>query len=76
MQLLEFNDTPLKMHDDWVVRIDESLTRLNTLRAQDKKILVYALAESVMHDGKLSIAEHELLRAICLTIHVPLPILA
>lgn len=76
MRSLGFENKPMKMHDDWVARIDNALFKLNKLRAPDKKRLVYALAESVMHDGSLSIAEHELLRAICATIHVPLPILA
>jgi len=61
---------------DWVAALDSALSRLDRLRPADKEILVRALAAVVTHDGRMVVAELELLRAACALIHVPLPLLA
>lgn len=72
---LNIKGRSMPSQSDWTARVDAALPRLNQLRAEDKKQLVMALAETVMHDGKLTVPEHELLRAICAGLHVPLPLL-
>ncbi len=58
---------------EWVAGLDESLTRINRLDAIGKQMLVAALVRTVSEDGKLSVEEGELLRAVCASLHCPLP---
>jgi hypothetical protein len=43
------------------------------MRLNEKGRLVDGLAECVAQDGRVELAEAELLRAICGTLHCPLP---
>ena len=58
---------------EWVSGLDESLTRLNRLDATGKQLLIAALVRTVSADGRLSVAECELLRVVCASLHCPLP---
>lgn len=59
--------------DPWPQRLDEALDRLDRLVPAGKELLVEALTMTISHDGRLTLAESELLRAICATVHCPLP---
>ena len=59
--------------DGWMDRLDAALTRLQALSPRGKKVLVDGLMQTAIHDGRLSLAESELLRAICAIIGCPLP---
>jgi Zn-dependent protease with chaperone function len=65
--------TPYQPLEDWVSPVDAALDRLDRLRPADKERLVDALATIVAHDGTLDMGEAELLRAICGSLHCPLP---
>jgi uncharacterized tellurite resistance protein B-like protein len=56
--------------------LDEVLPELDALKPADKKQLVSALIATVAADKRLASVEMELLRVICLVIHVPLPMLS
>ncbi len=58
---------------DWVASLDGALARLDQLVPAAKEVLVEALVKTISHDNELTIGEAELLRAICATIHCPLP---
>ena len=58
---------------DWVPALDAALARLDQLAPAGKELLVEALVKSIALDNELALAEAELLRAICATIHCPLP---
>jgi Zn-dependent protease with chaperone function len=58
---------------DWVSATDAALKQLDGLQVLDKQALVSALVLTLSHDGKVSPHEAELLRAICATLHCPLP---
>src|ERR1043166_8283121 len=58
---------------DWVPAMDRALARLDTMRLNDKARLVEGLAAVVSEDGRLDVEEAELLRAICGSLHCPLP---
>jgi len=58
---------------DWVSSTDAALTQLDGLQMLDKQALVSALILTLSHDGKVSSDEAELLRAICATLHCPVP---
>ena len=57
----------------WPPRLDEALTRIDRLQPAAKNRLVEALAATISHDSRMTVAESELLRAICATLHCPLP---
>jgi Zn-dependent protease with chaperone function len=53
--------------------VKASLARLNQLAPMQKPRLVKALVQCALADGKLSLTDAELLRAICSTLDSPLP---
>jgi Zn-dependent protease with chaperone function len=59
----------------WPQRLDLALDRLDRLLPAAKEQLVEALVMTIGHDNRLTLAESELLRAICATVHCPLPAL-
>jgi len=62
--------------ENWNRILDEALPALDQLNPADKQTLVNALIATVMADNHLATAEMELLRVICLVIHVPLPMVS
>jgi Zn-dependent protease with chaperone function len=54
-------------------RVDEALSRLETLPPKDRRMLLQALERTVMADGKVMVEEHELLRAVAEALDVPMP---
>jgi hypothetical protein len=75
MSKVGINHTNLSFKDTWQKDLDAALVKLNQLRPSEKSKVIEAVAETVSDDGKLVTAEHEMLRAVCSLIHVPLPIL-
>lgn len=67
----EFRSVP-----DWVSALDAALVQLDQLMPAAKEALVEALVRTISHDNALTVGEAELLRAICATIHCPLPPIA
>ena len=53
--------------------LDHSLDVLLALNSNGKQSLLRAISATAGHDGKLSIAEAELIRAVCATLDYPLP---
>lgn len=58
---------------DWVAEMDKALEKLDRLPAVAKEELVKALTLTIAHDGKVTVSEAELLRAVCAVLHCPLP---
>ena len=58
---------------NWPRQLDGALTRLDQLVPAGKEQLMEALVKTVAHDQQLTIAEAELLRAVCASLHCPLP---
>lgn len=61
--------------EDWQAAMDRSLHELDALRAGDKQLVIEAMAVVVSEDGVVTVAEAELLRVICASLHCPLPLL-
>ncbi|ORV47360.1 peptidase M48 [Mycolicibacter engbaekii] len=59
----------------WQQTLDEGWAALDALDPRAKQALVEAMVEAVLHDGTVTAAEAELLRAACGLMHVPLPAL-
>jgi hypothetical protein len=53
--------------------MSESLRRLEKLHPYAKKAVVEGLVRTIAHDERLNVAEAELLRTVCATLHCPLP---
>jgi Zn-dependent protease with chaperone function len=64
---------PLAKLAHWPPQLDQALTRIDRLQPEAKNLLVQALAATISHDARMTVAESELLRAICATLHCPLP---
>ena len=75
MSSVDINHTNLSFTDDWQSRLDAALKTLDKLRPAEKSKVILALSITVLDDEKVVTAEHEMLRAICSLIHIPLPIL-
>jgi Zn-dependent protease with chaperone function len=59
---------------EWsVTELDECLDVLQQLNFAGRESLVRALTVAVSQDGKLTVPEAELLRAVCATLELPLP---
>lgn len=61
--------------NDWPERLDTALARLDELRPADKQHLLRAMVATITHGGETVQAEVELLRAVCASLHVPLPVM-
>jgi Zn-dependent protease with chaperone function len=72
-ELLPRNRPPFKREGYWPPRLDHALTRLDGLQPAAKEMLVKALVRTISHDRHMTVAESELLRAICAALHCPLP---
>lgn len=58
---------------NWAQPLDLALSRLDQLAPIAKEQLVEAMVKTVTHDQRLTLGESELLRAVCATLHCPLP---
>jgi len=58
---------------NWSVALDAALGRLAALDPIAKRRVVAALTATVAHDGRLTLAEAELLRTLCAILRCPLP---
>jgi hypothetical protein len=56
-----------------VAVLDHSLDVLLGLNSKGKEALLRAISATAVHDGRLSIGEAELIRAVCATLDYPLP---
>jgi hypothetical protein len=59
--------------DDWQAALDGALGKLVRLRPEGKQLVVHALTRAIAADGKVTVAESELLRVTCATLGCPLP---
>jgi len=64
---------PFRPRPGWAAALDRALRCLDGLAPADKARVVEALGATIVHDGRVSLAEAELLRAICAALHCPLP---
>lgn len=71
--VLPMNRPPYLAIEDWPRRLGESLRRLEKLHPFAKKAVIEGLVSTIAHDGVLNVAEAELLRTVCATLHCPLP---
>ena len=56
-----------------VKRLQEALDILSEINSAGQQSLIEAVMKTIAHDGKMTVPEAELLRAICATLGCPLP---
>jgi hypothetical protein len=72
-ELLPGIHPPFARVGHWPPRLDRALTRLDRLQPAAKAKLVTGLVRTISHDMRMTVAESELLRAVCAVLHCPLP---
>jgi Zn-dependent protease with chaperone function len=72
-QLLPARRPDFERIANWPRRLDHALNRLDRLVPAGKELLVQALVRTISHDLRMTVAESELLRAVCAVVHCPLP---
>ncbi|MGH8152188.1 MAG: M48 family metallopeptidase, partial [Rhodanobacteraceae bacterium] len=60
--------------DDWQGALDRALGTLARLTPEGKQLTVRALTQAIAADGKVTVAESELLRVVCAVLGCPLPL--
>lgn len=58
---------------NWPALLDKALDRLDRLMPAAKELVVEALLRTISTDLRMTVEESELLRAICASLHCPLP---
>ena len=58
---------------DMLVALDAVWPALDALQPMGKELLLEGLVAAISHDGRVSVAESELLRTVCASLHCPLP---
>jgi hypothetical protein len=53
--------------------LDKSLDFLLQVNAKGRRILLLAVGKAAAHDGRLNVAEGELIRVVCASLDCPLP---
>lgn len=61
--------------DDWPQALDHALAQLDQLQVIIKEGVVGALVATISHDDQITVPEAELLRAVCATLHCPVPLI-
>jgi hypothetical protein len=64
---------PFQPIEGWVPALDAALVDLDGLKPLATQPLIEALLAVIQSDGQITVAEVELLRLICATLHCPLP---
>lgn len=59
--------------DDWQAGLDRALAALARLTPEGKQLTVRALTTAIAADGKVTVAESEMLRVVCAVLGCPLP---
>jgi Zn-dependent protease with chaperone function len=72
-RLLPLERPPYRFPADWTRSLDAALEGLDALHVLSKEDLLTAMTQTILHDGKVTVHEAELLRAICGILHCPLP---
>ncbi|HEX9810801.1 MAG TPA: M48 family metallopeptidase [Burkholderiales bacterium] len=67
------NVPPYAVPQPWIAPLDRALTRLDGLAPAAKQSVIEALVATVTHDRQINLGEMELLRAICASLHCPVP---
>jgi Zn-dependent protease with chaperone function len=73
--MMELGSYPaqIDLPENWVATADQTLGKLRSCTPRARQKIVKALMASALHDGRITQAESELLRAFCMMLDCPLP---
>ena len=71
--VLPMNRPPYVAIENWSARLGDALRRLEKLHPFAKRAVIEGLVKTIAHDDMLNVAEAELLRTVCASLHCPLP---
>ncbi|MCX7033678.1 MAG: M48 family metallopeptidase [Arenimonas sp.] len=66
-------NAPYRPPTDPMRAMDEAWPVLDRVEPRGKELLIEGLVAAVSHDGRICVAEAELLRVVCASLHCPLP---
>lgn len=66
-------NSPYRPPSEPLRALDDAWPVLDAVEPRGKELLVEGLVAAVSHDGRITVAEAELLRAVCASLHCPLP---
>lgn len=66
-------NAPYRPPADPMRAMDEAWPVLDKVEPRGKELLIEGLVAAVSHDGRICVAEAELLRVVCASLHCPLP---
>lgn len=66
-------NAPYRPPTDPMRAMDEAWPVLDKVEPRGKELLIEGLVAAVSHDGRICVAEAELLRVVCASLHCPLP---
>ena len=66
-------NAPYRPPTDPMRAMDEAWPVLDQVEPRGKELLIEGLVAAVSHDGRICVAEAELLRVVCASLHCPLP---
>lgn len=72
-RVLPCDDLDFVVPSDGVIALEPVWPVLDALEPHAKQLLVEAVTAAVSHDGRIRVAESELLRTVCAVLHCPLP---
>jgi hypothetical protein len=72
-RVLPRDHVPYAPPTDGVLALDAVWEPLDALDPLAKQVMVEAITAAASHDGRITVAEAELLRTICGALHCPLP---
>jgi len=73
LRVLPDQPLPYMPRTDGVLALDDVWVPLDALEPLAKEALVEGITATISHDGRIDVAEAELLRTICSVLHCPLP---
>jgi len=73
LRVLPDQPLPYVPRTDGVLALDDVWVPLDALEPLAKEALVEGITATIGHDGRIDVAEAELLRTICSVLHCPLP---
>jgi Zn-dependent protease with chaperone function len=66
-------NAPYTPPTDMLSALDDIWPKLDALEPLGKELLLEGLVTAISHDGQVTVAESELLRTVCASLHCPLP---
>jgi Zn-dependent protease with chaperone function len=74
-RVLPRDHVPYAPPAEGVLALDDVWEPLDALDPLAKQVMVEAITAAISHDGRVNVAESELLRTICGVLHCPLPVM-